>query len=152
MTRRLAFLLSLLLFAAPAAAFNKRIDVLATPTTVTTGTPVTVVIDNDHHSSAYMYLETTNQVATASLTVEIKTDTKFGDSKLLCTFQSGLASEATRLGIIGASPATADNLGVICDMPLPGHFTVVFTVTGVGASFDVQMYLLMMGAGAGSNN
>lgn len=149
--RRFAFALVLLL-ACPVSAFQGGIDVLATATTVSTaGGANTVVVDNDNHSSAYLVVETTNEVNSASLVITFRSH-PFGQARTFCTL-TAITTETTTLAIVGSSP---DNTGTeitdVCDAPLPGSFEVVFTVSGASASIDVQAELMTLGPGVGSND
>jgi len=112
---------------------------LMTATQVATGSPVTVTIDNIGYSSGYLIVKTENETATASLVVTVTGDNDLGDISLCTT--DAITTNTTEHTLLGAMPGVENvppDIENICDFPLTHRLNFTFTVTGVGADFDVS--------------
>lgn len=138
--KRLAVLVSLLLLA-PAVAFAQFSPtpvpraVVAVATTVPNSVPLVVVVGNAD-PAAYLVVKTTAEVATASLVVTVALDSDLGD-QTLCTM-TAVTTNTTSLALLGSSMTAAGAVLDACDFPVAGPLSITFTVSGVGASFDVE--------------
>ena len=111
------------------------LPVIAAATTVATGAPLTVVVSNPD-PSAYLIIKTTNEVATASLAVTVALDTDLGD-QIVCSL-TAITTNTTTLALLGNSQAAAGAVVDVCDFPVAGPLSLVFTVTGASAAFDIE--------------
>jgi len=130
----LLVLLWLLPSAAGAAGPNARQVVMAL-TEVATGTPVTVSVTNQSHTTGYLVVKTENEAATAVLVVTVFNETVLGDV-LVCTM-ANIETDTTTVALLGSEVAAAQGITDACDFPLGRIVKITFTTSGGSADFDV---------------
>ncbi len=120
---------------AGAAGPNARQVVMAL-TEVATGTPVTVSVTNQSHTTGYLVVKTENETATASLVVTVFNETELGDV-LVCTM-ANIETDTTTVALLGSEVAgSAEGITDACDFPLGRLVKITFTTSGSNADFDV---------------
>jgi len=114
------------------------IAVIASPTTVTDGAALTVVVrvPYDAGSTAYLTVKTTAEIGTSSLAITVALDSDLGDVTL-CTL-TAITTNTTTTALLGNSQAAAGSIIDVCDFPVSGPLSIVFTVSGTTPSFDIE--------------
>jgi len=143
MNRRLAALLSLVLLLLGTPSHAERSRILPSQSITTAGGAVSVTIGHAgiRSAPAYLVINTSDEVATASLIVTANLAHQFAGTNTLCT--SAVITVATTTVVLIGSPATASaGVVTVCPFPLADSTTFTFTVTGAGAGFTVAADLL----------
>jgi hypothetical protein len=136
MRKVLALAALVLLVATPAAAWrNVPVEILD-DVTVSNGAPNSVTFSNPTASSMLLIYTTADEVATASLVVQVAITTAIGDI-VICT-GNAVTTETTTTMLVGSRAAAAGSIDLACDYPMAANMKVTFTVTGGGASFDIS--------------
>jgi hypothetical protein len=116
-------------------------QVLITATEVATGAPVAMTFGNRRHRTGYLVVKTENEVATASLVVQVQ-NAGLG-AVTICTM-TAITTETTTVAILGSEIAALHEGAAVtdaCDWPMSGSFNVAFVTSGAGASFDVTAHI-----------
>lgn len=144
MRRFIAVLGALLVLAGPAFASPKArtIKYLTPATTVSTagGAETVSITGNPNHSAGYLVIETTTEVATASLVATIVQNSSLG-AFITCTL-TAITTETTTIWSFGTAAAASDDVAGVCPQLVTDRLQIVLTVSGGGASFDVEVEIL----------
>jgi hypothetical protein len=141
--RRLLLLCIALVLSSPVAAWGQftsptvRTEVILTSIEVATGTPVVAALTNDNYQTAYLFVKTENETATASLVVTVTAFSALGGA-VICTM-AAITEEKTTVALLGSlADGSQEGITDACDYPLPKRLVFTFTTTGAGADFDVS--------------
>jgi hypothetical protein len=135
MKRALLLVLLLLLPSAAGAAGPNERQVVMALTEVATGTPVSVSVLNQNHTTGYLVVKTENEAATAVLVVTVFNETELGDVAV-CTM-TNITADTTTVALLGTEVTTAGGVTDECDLPLGRLVKITFTTSGSNADFDV---------------
>jgi hypothetical protein len=113
----------------------KRQTVMAITEVSTAGGPVVKTITNAQNATGYLVVKTENETATASLVVTVYNGSTLGGI-LVCT-STAITTDTTTNILIGSTVAAGEGITDVCDFPTGRTNTIVFTVSGAGADFDV---------------
>ncbi len=99
-------------------------------------------VTNPASTKAYLVINTSAEVATASLVVTIRGTLGPGGTALytVCTLPA-ITTNTTTVALIGDLAAPGEGIGTVCDFPLPRDAFVLFNLSGAGASFVVDAWL-----------
>jgi hypothetical protein len=136
MKRALLLVLLLLLPSAAGAAGPNERQVVMALTEVATGTPVSVSVLNQNHTTGYLVVKTENETPTASMVVTVFNTTELGDV-LVCTM-AAITTDTTTVALLGSLAAgSQEGVTDACDYPLGRIVKITFTTSGGSADFDV---------------
>jgi hypothetical protein len=134
-----ALLIALLPSLSSAAGKNKNQNIMSA-TEVAVSAPVSVTKRNPSNRTGYLVIKTENETATASLVVTVFNAHSSGDI-LVCTL-TAITTNTTYTALLGSSLTAADGIDEACIFPMARDVKYTFTVTGVGADFDVTADVL----------
>lgn len=141
--RALAGLALCCLVVASGAEASERQRILASQALTTAGGPVSVTVATKGPGPIYLVINTSSEVATASLEVTADLAHQFSDTNTLCT-SSAITTETTTVVLIGSDATAGSGVATVCPFPLAEATTFTFTVTGASAGFTVAADLISL--------
>ncbi len=143
MRRFLSMFLAMVLvvFATPASAGRGKVIEILDEVEVATGTPVSVTKTIRDTTSGMLIIETENETAEASLVVTVHNVNPIEDTTI-CTV-TAIEADLVYTAFVGANIGATDGIDQQCTkIPMGPAVKFTFTVSGVGADFDVTAYLV----------